>query len=138
MHRLSKGELKHLTSLKQKKYRQKTHQCLLEGARLCKEALASSWSIESIYMTEDFLAQPVSETFIVQGEIRSIPIKQTTARELQRASDTQSSQGVAILVTLPAVQPARVPESSNSVVLLLDGISDPGNLGTLVRSADWF
>jgi len=135
---LSNRQLKYLSSLSQKKYRQKHRQCLVEGLRLCEEAIPSDWPLRELYVTEDFANQTNADRVLgMAGEKHLSPVTVSTA-DMERITDTRNSQGIAVLADLPEPQIFHPDPNSHPQVLLLDGISDPGNLGTLLRSADWF
>ena len=134
---LTHRTLKDLRALRLKKHRLGSGQALLEGARLVVEALASEAEVAQLYWTEAFAgslaAAPVTEALQGRG-LTPIVITGTQAEQL---ADTRSPQGVFAVVAFPRETPP--PERLlQPPILILDGIADPGNLGTLLRSADWF
>lgn len=135
---LSRRELKRFAALSQKKYRQKYNQCILEGVRLCEEALRSDWHLHTLFITQEFYEHNRDALPIQLSRDRGLEIRRISQSEFRRITDTKSGQGVALLADLPeslrfTPTPAHSPD-----ILLLDAITDPGNLGTLFRSADWF
>jgi RNA methyltransferase, TrmH family len=103
---------------------------LVEGTRLVAEAVASSWPIiAALYdperAGED--AQLASIVAAIPNALRASP------RALKMACDTVTPQGIVAAVRLPA--PPSLVDPEEPIVLILDGISDPGNAGTLLRSA---
>lgn len=135
---LSNRQLKYLSSLSRKKYRQKHQQCVVEGMRLCEEALQSDWRLRELYITGEFHQQDNADRLLgMAGEKHLTPETVPTA-DLERITDTRNPQGVAMLVDLPEPKTFTPDPDWHPHVLLLDSISDPGNLGTLMRSADWF
>jgi len=135
---LSNNERKYLQKLRQKKYRQQHRQILIEGIRLCEEALTSDWRLKQLYITEDFPAHSDADRLLgLAGEKHLIPTE-IEESEMQQITDTKRSQGIALLADLPEERAFEPDPEWHPHVLLLDGISDPGNLGTLLRSADWF
>lgn len=135
---LSNSERKHLRSLQRKKERREKNQILVEGIRLCEEALTSDWRLKQIYITQSFLDHPESDHLLgLAGEKHLVPTE-ITESEMEQITPTKQSQGVALLVDLPEERSPEFDPDWHPHILLLDGVSDPGNLGTLLRSADWF
>jgi TrmH family RNA methyltransferase len=135
---LSNKELKFLASLQQKKYRKEHNQVLIEGLRLCEEALASDWTLRELFITPEFAERYAnSRLFGLAGEKHLIP-HQITENEFQRISDTRHGQGVALLADIPAQPEFQADPEWQRHLLIFDAISDPGNLGTILRSSDWF
>jgi TrmH family RNA methyltransferase len=116
---VAKSDLKYIRSLRQKKFRQNHGMFVAEGVKLVRELLDASFKAEQIYTVSpnDFPgAIPVSDT------------------ELKQMSSLVQPNKVLGVFRIPASKPL---EFSNWV-LALDGIRDPGNLGTLIRLCDWF
>lgn len=123
---LSKNELKYIQSLCQKKQRQEERLFLVEGAKLVEELLHTSLSIRKLY------ALPVwAEKYQHLPQVTVI-----TEEELARISNLQTPNQVLAVVEQPALRAE--PVLANQLTLVLDTIQDPGNLGTIVRIADWF
>lgn len=123
---LSKNELKYIQSLCQKKQRQAEGLFIAEGTKLAEELLQSDYQIRKIYALADWEA-PVS----TKAEIVIV-----SEDELQKISNLQTPNKV--LIVAEQKQPDATPNLKHSLTLLLDGIQDPGNLGTIIRIADWF
>ena len=123
---LSKNELKYIQSLCQKKQRQEEGVFIAEGTKLAQELLQSNYRIRKIYATADWIApaRVSTECTIVTDE------------ELQKISSLQTPNQVLLIVEQK--EQRGEPEYKKGLTLLLDGIQDPGNLGTLIRIADWF
>ena len=110
---LSKNEIKDIKALGQKKFRDERRLFVVEGEKLVEEALQSSFDVVAHYRIEDI------------GE-------ETMGRISQL---THPSPALAV-VRQPAEEPFTIAE--DELILALDGIRDPGNLGTILRIADWF
>jgi TrmH family RNA methyltransferase len=123
---LSKNELKYIQSLCQKKQRQAEGLFIAEGTKLAEELLKSHYRIRKIYATAGW------EPPVTPKE----PVITITEGELERVSSLQTPNKVLIIAEQPLKTPA--PLLTKGLTLLLDGIQDPGNLGTLIRIADWF
>lgn len=127
----SNPHVKRWRKLKQKKYREESQTFLLEGYHLVEEALASSYQVKEIILTQTeqapFFKSPLaaslpsdSQRYIVSDEL------------FKTLSTTLSPQGVAAVLEI--IPPPKFPQDGH--ILLLDNLQDPGNVGTLIRSAD--
>lgn len=127
MHQLlSKNQIKQIRSLKQKKYRYKLKKYLVEGEKMVRELLNTSPShIDFIVRRSD-----------VEFKDR-FPCYVTDVEGFAQISSLQTPQGILAICHIPDVY-LNPPSESNDFVLFTDGIQDPGNLGTIFRSADWF
>lgn len=130
---------KSFQKLKLKKYRQERKLFIVEGKRLCQEALESGWQIEAAFRNPDFqndLLFPVFEKRLME---KNIPLQVLSTANFQKLADTQTPQGILLIMHIPQVSPLIEEDwKQQSLILLLDGIRDPGNLGTIIRTADWF
>ncbi len=123
---LSKNEIKYIQSLCQKKFRQEEGVFIAEGTKLATELLKSDFTIRKIYALADW--KPTNN-------LQLAPIKVTEA-ELAKISSLQTPNQVLMVVEEKKQLMLSLPE--NGVTIMLDGIQDPGNLGTIIRIADWF
>lgn len=102
---------------------------VVEGVRLGEEALASGWRARLVLHTEDLNERARA---VVDGFERSgAPVEAVTAGVMQAASDTQSPQGVLAVLEMRSLP---LPEHPD-FVFIPDGVRDPGNLGTMLRTA---
>jgi TrmH family RNA methyltransferase len=122
---ISKQEKKRINSLAVKKYRDKERLFVVEGEKSVSEFLASSFKVRKIYCTCEY-------GFPVQHP----DITQITSSEMQQISNLKTASTVLALVETPSVEIDALP--NNELLLALDDIQDPGNLGTIIRLADWF
>lgn len=120
---LSKNEIKRITSLTQKKYRIQESLFLAEGVKCVSEMLQSAFEVYHIYATHAF------ETNLPESKITRI-----SDAELHKISQLITPNAVVGLFKIPAQQ---LPEYKGLIVVL-DTIQDPGNLGTIIRLCDWF
>lgn len=118
--------VKQLRALHTKKGREEAGLFLVQGSKLVRELLASHLVIDSIHATEE-----------AAGRLDLARASVHPAHDLDRMGTLESGNEVIAVVRTPAPQPP-TPPRSNALTLALDGISDPGNLGTLLRIADWF
>lgn len=122
----SKNDLiKTLRKLTRKKNREEQQRYLLEGVHLVREALNAQQPITMILATEDFQAAAW-----LPNDVPTYWLKPEVAHTL---SATVTTQGIFVVLPLPE---AKLPQTFTGSWLLLDGVQDPGNIGTMVRTAD--
>lgn len=122
---LSKNEVKYIQSLCHKKQRQEEGLFIAEGPKLINEILNSHYQVQQLYATPEWISKNKAIKQVLE----------VTADELARISQLQTPNQVLALVKMKA---AAEPDIKNQLALVLDGIQDPGNLGTIIRIADWF
>ena len=128
---LSRNQVKHVQSLRQKKFRDVHRQFLAEGSKLVTEILESSLKIINIYASADWLKY--NENMLLS---KKIPFLEISEGEMERITALSSPSPALAIAEIPAV--SIPPAIINDLVLVLDDIKDPGNLGTIIRIADWF
>lgn len=124
---MNNNELKYIQSFAHKKHWDQESVFIVEGPKLVKELLASDWVIEKIYATNTWLNE--------QGPL-DVPTEQVDEIILERITQLKTANQVIALVKKKLKN-----ESFNfdkDLTLVLDGIQDPGNFGTIIRTADWF
>ncbi len=131
---LTRTEVKYLRSLSRKKARQAEGKFVLEGWRALREALDARAQIE--YIAVDSLHAERDELRDFQR--RGISIKQVSSRELEQIADTVHSQGVVALVRQRQFSVNDVIQTNASLIVAADALTDPGNLGTVLRTCEWF
>ncbi|MBW8324562.1 MAG: RNA methyltransferase [Prolixibacteraceae bacterium] len=128
---LSKNKIKLIQSLNRKKSRDETGLFLIEGIKMVEEALRSGCPIQTLVCTSTFLEQ-YPEAATKAGELI-----ETDTATIQKASLQQNPQDALAILAQP-VNPRPELNLPNELFLALDFIQDPGNLGTILRIADWF
>ncbi|KAF0243140.1 MAG: hypothetical protein FD183_98 [Chitinophagaceae bacterium] len=123
---LSKNEAKYIQSLFHKKQRQELGLFIAEGIKLVEELLNSDIVIKKIYATEDWELP----------SRKKAEVTRVTADELQKISGLQTANKVLAIAEQPVLPQIKLVK--NKWIMALDGIQDPGNMGTLIRIADWF
>lgn len=134
-------ELRILASLKQKKSRQEHGLYLIEGEHLLREALSSPVKpqIQQIFLSKSFEGNEKNSTFdllnFIKNSTHIIPeiIKD---KELERISDTVNNPGIA--ATIKLVEKDNTLEFNDDLIVYLENINDPGNLGTILRNCYWY
>jgi TrmH family RNA methyltransferase len=137
---LSKAKAKYLKSLQQKKFRDEEKKFLVEGFRLTSEAVASDFKVELLLHTREFVGDPKHAALLQRCREKKIGIVEASTREFDSFTETETSQGVAALVVQHhwRLQDARHVGEGPEVIVAFDSVSDPGNVGTMIRTADWF
>ena len=118
---VSKSQIKLITSLQQKKYRNKLGLFIAEGPKVITELLSAGINLDSLFSTKENL-NPTSNEYLV------------SEKELQKISFLKTANTSVALFKIPANKP--LLKDCSTVVL--DAIRDPGNLGTIIRLCDWF
>lgn len=118
---LSKNQIKLITSLKQKKFRQEHQLFVVEGVKAIREFLSSTYELEQLFTTSTLNIDAKQEFIISESDLKKISFLKSP------------NQALAIF---------RIPKSNpvelNQLIVVLDAVRDPGNLGTIIRLCDWF
>jgi TrmH family RNA methyltransferase len=129
---LSKGTASYVRSLRLKKFRDENREFVAEGPKIISELISSSWNVTKLLCTAGFLEEHQSLAEQTGAEITLV-----SEKELQRVSSLSTPNQVLAVASYPAEYPFSNTAPS-TIILLLDKIQDPGNLGTIIRTADWF
>lgn len=121
---ISKNNIKYIQSLHLKKRRDEENIFVVEGPKMVSELINSTLNIRQIYATDANWLQSY------QG---SLKVEEISAAELKQISSLETPNQV-----LALAEKKPVKHAISSVAIMLDGIQDPGNLGTIIRTADWF
>ena len=122
---LTKNTIKQVASLRQQKFRKELGLFVVEGRKMVEELLHSRFETVGLYATEAFLADNPS---FAKAEIAS-------EVQMQQMSGQDTPPGILAVVRIPEQGDVK---TSSRFVLALDGIANPGNMGTLIRTAEWF
>ncbi len=128
---LSKNKIKLIKSLDEKKKRKETNLFLAEGRKVVGDCLPY-FKCELLVATPEWLSEQK------QWKQQPNEIIEASHDEIKKASLLKSPQEVLAVFRQPDYAPLKTEVLQNSLVLALDTIQDPGNLGTIVRIADWF
>lgn len=118
---LSKNHIKLITSLSQKKYRQKHKLFVVEGVKVVQEFLNSSYELDILFSSDTNFSS--TNKFI-----------EVTDQELKKISSLKNPNKVLAIFKIPN----QINPIMGGLILVLDSINDPGNLGTIIRLCDWF
>ena len=128
---ITKNDIKFIQSLKQTKSRRENKMFLVEGNKLVDELLSSNFKVENILVT-DLWIEKFPE---MAGRLPFYDI--ISQKQMEQISCMVTPPGILATAHTPYynISPA---DAENEFVIALDGINDPGNLGTIIRTADWF
>lgn len=132
---ITRNELKYYSSLSQKKFRESESKFIVEGIKNVNEGLNSHFDCEIVLTSFEFAE--LNKKFLSEINKKNIRIEVLRSQDFIRISETKSPQGIAAVFRYAKLK--FYPDKSESNVLVyLDNISDPGNLGTIIRTCDWF
>lgn len=120
-------------ALKGKKSRPR-HTLIVEGHHLLEMALASGAGIGRVFFTPGYRLK--NEDFLKQVAKHAPELIETSEQVISRLADTETPQGIVAVVTYKTCELHELSLASNPLIVACDGIQDPGNLGTLIRTAD--
>lgn len=123
---ITKNTIKLIQSLKQQKYRKEQQLFVVEGRKMVAELMDSGFDVVGLYATERYLE--VNETHF-DG------LETVTEVQMEQMSGQDTAPGILAVARQPK---STVIDDKATVVLALDGIANPGNMGTIIRTADWF
>jgi len=126
---ISNKQVKLITSLQVKKYRHEHNKFLAEGEKIAEILLNSSYKIDTVYATNEWLSKNKIPN--------SIQYLEVTEKELVRISGLKTPQNIIVVADIPEIE-FNPHLLKNSLALLFDEIKDPGNFGSIIRVADWF
>ena len=128
---ITKNQIKYINSLQQKKFRLEHQSFVVEGAKSVIELLKSDFEIELLFVTKSFLEENncLLQNLSIQPEI-------VESNELEKAGSFSSNN--AALAVVKTKENVELLVNDKEFALILDDIRDPGNLGTIIRIADWY
>ncbi|MFO7615185.1 MAG: RNA methyltransferase [Bacteroidales bacterium] len=129
---ISKNQLKFLYSLRLGKFREQHQAFIVEGIKMVDELIMSDFRVHAIYGLGDWYAS--RKTILTE---KNIDFHEITEYELRKTSSLKTPNMVMAVAAIPDASLPE-PEQTGDLVILLDQIQDPGNLGTIIRTADWF
>jgi TrmH family RNA methyltransferase len=128
---LSKAQISLITSLQHKKFRTAHGLFIVEGIKSVTEFVHSSYKIQKIFATD----QACAKLLKIPQSIKPIVLSEN---DFNKISALKSPQGALALIEIPERQHFDIESLKNKHTLVLDGVQDPGNLGTIIRTAEWF
>lgn len=120
---VTKNQIKHITALQQKKYRQSEGLFIAEGQKVINELLHSQFKLQHLYFTD-----------AIFPTINEDQKTQISDEQLKKISALTSQNNCLAVFAMQDQKPANI----SGIVVALDNIRDPGNMGTIIRLCDWF
>ncbi|MCD4684183.1 MAG: RNA methyltransferase [Bacteroidales bacterium] len=128
---ISKNQIQHIKSLSINKFRKIHNKFIVEGPKIIDELINSPFNVKGIFAQAEWIN--------INGSAltNDTSITEVSEKELNRISNLKNpNQVLAVVDMAENIQPDS--NTFNDLVLILDDISDPGNMGTIIRTADWF
>ncbi len=137
---LTKSKLKELKELSHKKYRDENKLFLVEGVRLVHEAVHSDFHMVAAYYTDEVEKDLHGKSLIQSLKHKADMMEKVNHRELETICHTEEPQGVVAVLRQKESNPDALLKCSDGQCTLVafDGVADPGNVGSMVRTCDWF
>ncbi|HWQ71622.1 MAG TPA: RNA methyltransferase [Desulfitobacteriaceae bacterium] len=131
---LQNEQVKQVVNLRRRKGREEARQFVVEGRRFLEEALNREAGILRIFICPQ-REQPEWQPLLKESADRQIPIIEIDERVLYKISSTVEPQGILAVVRQPVFTWKDLTVDSRTVLLIIDGVQNPGNLGTILRTA---
>jgi RNA methyltransferase, TrmH family len=137
---IAKSKLKEIRELTHKKHRDEQKKFLVEGVRLLQEAVASDFKVLEVYYTSDLKQHPSGKPLLQTLQKKTSEVHQVSTREMEIISETVTFQGIVAVVMQKQFSADSLlqKDHAQSIIVAFDGVSDPGNAGSMVRTCDWF
>lgn len=130
---LTRRRRQEIASLARKKHREQLGQVLVEGVRSVEAAADAGVALVEIVVDEAVQNEPRIQALLGRADA---PVQLVNASEMAALSDVQASQGVLAVARIQRTSEADLAACAS--ILALDGVQDPGNVGTVLRTAAWF
>jgi len=121
--------------LQRRKARGRRGLAVLEGVRLVEEALAAGLELRGAVVTSDLARTTRGQALVVELASHAVPVEEVGARTFGQLAGTETPQGILAVVAPRVWTVADVSPAPGGAVLVVDGVQDPGNVGTLIRTA---
>lgn len=122
---ITRNTIKQVASLRQQKYRKELGLFVVEGRKMIDELLHSDFKVDGLFATEAFLRDNPGVSFA----------DTVSEMQMQQMSGQDTPPGILAVVSIPKPRPV---SHEAQLQLALDGIANPGNMGTIIRTAEWF
>lgn len=132
MQKASKAQLKEIRELlRDKKVRDREGRFVAEGLKIVNDILAKGHQISSIYLSSGVIAAPGVKKLQEAAENKKVSVFRVPGSEFEKLSSVRSSQGVLAIVKKPEIKELK----DGSLLVLFDGVQDPGNMGAMIRTS---
>ena len=131
------SRVKYVKKLSQRNFRQKERKFIVEGIRFVEEALASNWQTEYLLYTDQGVQGERGKGLLKQARDKGVETLEVSENIMGELTDTETPQGVLAVLWQPDYALGDVVKRGQQpLVVIVDGVQDPGNLGTIIRSSD--
>ena len=121
--------------LRRRKARERQDLFVAEGIRTAEELLRSTFAVRGVLVSHTATETSRTQAVLAQFGHRDLPVEEVTDEEFASASDTDSPQGILAIGEIPVRSLTDLPRADTVRLLVLDAIQDPGNVGTILRTA---
>ncbi|MEW6181898.1 MAG: RNA methyltransferase [Bacillota bacterium] len=129
------GRLKELLRLARRRHREEEDKFIVEGPRLIAEALSAAWPLEAIYLVPEFRESGKGKEILAAAREKGLTVYEIAPGALTRVTAVEEPQGVFAVARVGKTDFRDLIRVSYPLVVVIDGIRDPGNLGTIIRTA---
>ena len=130
---LQNEQVKYVVNLNRRKFREDTEEFLIEGWRFVEEATRRGAEIKRVYLQPE---RTTSWEGLVRAlKLKGVPIVEVDEKVMRKMSDTEKPQGILAIVNQSRAKLQEFSFENQPLLLVLDGIQDPGNCGTILRTA---
>jgi len=129
-------KVKLAAALKQRKQREKNGLFVAEGIRLCEMAADAGWKMEFCLLTSHVREQERGKEIIEKLDRQACPLYEVPEHIFAKAAGTDNPQGIMVIMAQKNPSLPDKPERDKPLYVVMDGVQDPGNAGTIIRTAD--
>ncbi|MBT4121175.1 MAG: RNA methyltransferase [Candidatus Magasanikbacteria bacterium] len=133
---LEKSIVKHIKQLKQKKFRKEFGEFLVEGFKGVGEAIDSDFEVVLVIIEGNRRDETEMKEIIKKAEKNGVPVEFSGRQDIGDIKTTDTFPGLMAVIAQNQVTPEDI--TGEKYIICLDSVKDPGNLGTIIRTADWF
>ena len=132
----SSRQVKLLAGLQRKKLRDKSGLFMVEGLRLAETAANSDYETELAVFSPKFAQTPRGQNLLAQLENNKIPLYEADDKAMAKICEVDTPQGIVMAVRQKVFTLSNLQNKANPLFVVLDNVQDPGNVGTIIRTAD--
>ncbi len=132
----SNNTIKHVKSLKKKKYRERYNEFIVEGLRILEHGIKNNAMFSGIFYSDEFEDNLEASKLLSYINEKDIPVYKLDRKIFKEIADTENPQGILATVIKKDYQIHNIINKDNFTIVILDRLQDPGNLGTIIRTSD--